>query len=852
MRISQRLLILFIAIALGFGGFFYLFFHIKKEEMRVYGESDQTQRRSTIDTIFKLKEDNQLALLDDYSIWDDMQRFVRRPNMAWADDNIGTLTTSFPYTLVQVYDAKHNLVYNRSDDSISGLESFRIEAEVLDSLLTKKRLYYNTNFENTIFAIAVAGIQPSHDTNRTGLATGFLLIAHAWDYRYLAELAKSLNYDVQISQSEPTKNELNSDQYDAKIIRPVRNWYDKTIAWLVFSSRNPFLAELRALGNLIIFGTLGFILVFLVIQFVLIQQWISSPLKLISQSLKKNNPQIIHPILHRENEFADIANLIERFFLQKTELMVEIEERKRTEERLKEIEEQTRKILLTSPESIIVTDLEGIILTANDETLRLLAVDSEAALTERKTSILELAPPENKESLRDLINDLRSGSSIKNLEISLWNAEKRLFPALISASVIADSSRNPSKLVFITRDISELKSLEMKLRQSQKMESIGTLAGGIAHDFNNIITIIAGYIALSAGKIDKHPDARDDLDAALKACLRAKSLISKILTFSRQTEIEVQTIVLAEIIEDTIPMIRASIPSKINIVTDLRCFSHTIADPTEMQQVLMNLSSNSYSAMRPDSGTLSICLYEIHGFELIGLDFAVKLDSDYLHLFVKDTGRGILPEVLPRVFDPYYSTKGLGEGTGLGLSLVHGIITGYQGFVNIISLPGAGCTVNIYLPIVANVEKEKPVEVEQDYPFIPARLMMVDDEPALAELFSLALGSSGYEVQSFSNSTEALSVFTDNPDEFDLIIADITMPGLDGIQLAAQMRFIRKIPIILYTGFCDKNIQARAEDINVDKLLNKPLLPDELVHEVKELVFKLNYAIGVQEPHPRV
>ena len=727
MRISQRLLILFIAIALGFGGFFYLFFHIKKEEMRVYGESDQTQRRSTIDTIFKLKEDNQLALLDDYSIWDDMQRFVRRPNMAWADDNLGTLTTSFPYTLVQVYDAKHNLVYNRSDDSISGLESFRIEAEVLDSLLTKKRLYYNTNFENTIFAIAVAGIQPSHDTNRTGLATGFLLIAHAWDYRYLAELAKSLNYDVQISQSEPTKNELNSDQYDAKIIRPVRNWYDKTIAWLVFSSRNPFLAELRALGNLIIFGTLGFILVFLVIQFVLIQQWISSPLKLISQSLKKNNPQIIHPILHRENEFADIANLIERFFLQKTELMVEIEERKRTEERLKEIEEQTRKILLTSPESIIVTDLEGIILTANDETLRLLAVDSEAALTERKTSILELAPPENKESLRDLINDLRSGSSIKNLEISLWNAEKRLFPALISASVIADSSRNPSKLVFITRDISELKSLEMKLRQSQKMESIGTLAGGIAHDFNNIITIIAGYIALSAGKIDKHPDARDDLDAALKACLRAKSLISKILTFSRQTEIEVQTIVLAEIIEDTIPMIRASIPSKINIVTDLRCFSHTIADPTEMQQVLMNLSSNSYSAMRPDSGTLSICLYEIHGFELIGLDFAVKLDSDYLHLCVKDTGRGILPEVLPRVFDPYYSTKGLGEGTGLGLSLVHGIITGYQGFVNIISLPGAGCTVNIYLPIVANVEKEKPVEVEQDYPFIPARLMMVDD-----------------------------------------------------------------------------------------------------------------------------
>jgi PAS domain S-box-containing protein len=838
-RINQRLLILFIVIAIGFSGFFYLFFHIKREETRLYLESDLGQRRSTIDTIFQLKADNQLSLLDDYSLWDDMVHYVKNPDAAWAESNLGTLTKSFPYTLVQAYDAKHKLIYNRSDESITGVEDFLVEAEVLDSLSTRKRLYYNTRFANTIFAIAVAGVQASGDTLRASSPAGYLLIAQAWDYHYLGELAKSLNYDIRISLTEPEPVDADNSQYNTQIRRPIKNWYDVTIAWLVFYSRNPLLNELRALGNLIIFGTMSFILLFLVIQFVLIQQWITTPLKFISRSLKDSNPELIRPIEHSNNEFADIAGLIVRFFAQKHELELEIEERKRTEALLTEVEEQTRKILLTSPESIIVTDLNGTILTVNDETLRLVAVDSESELTGRNASILELAPPENSASLQNLINDLRTGSYIKNLEITLVDADGQHFPALVSASVIADTEHKASKLVFITRDLSDMKSLEMKLRQSQKMESIGTLAGGIAHDFNNIITIIAGYIALSAGKIDSHPDARDDLDEALKACLRAKSLIGKILTFSRQSEMNVKPIVLADIIEDAVPMIRASIPSKINIVTDISSFSYTVADPTEMQQVLMNLSSNSYHAMRPDSGTLAISLKEIHGFELIGLYPEVNINSAYLHLCFSDTGRGILPEIITRIFDPYFSTKGVGEGTGLGLSIVHGIITSYKGFVNVVSNPGEGCSVHIYLPVSDHVETEIPAAETKYYPFIPANLMMVDDEPSLAELFATALRNAGFTVQSFSDSGEALRVFSANPEAFDVIIADITMPILDGIQLASNMRVIRDVPIILYTGFCDKHIQTRAEDVQVNKLLNKPILPEELVREVKELIFRL-------------
>lgn len=840
MRISQRLLILFILIAFAFGAFFYLFFHIKQEELRVFAESDLSQRRTTIDAIFDLKAKNMLTLLDDYAIRDDMLKFCRgqNPVSSISASAAKSIIGSFGYSSVQIYDAAGNILFQESDEAINGLQDWRLDPAFLEGKASGIRQNFFAKHRQTIMSCAISSIHSSNDLTRSGTPAGYLLISQAWDYRYLVDLAKSLNYDIRISYLEPNTSS-NIGQYNTKIVRSITGIGNETLAWLVFYSSNPYIAELRNLGNLIIFGTMGFILIFLLMQFFLIQQWITTPLGLISQSLKKNDPQIIRVLNDKRNEFADVALLIERFFVQQGILLQEIDERRRTEARLREIEEQTRKILLTSPESIIVTDLEGKILSVNDETLKLLQKTSEEDILQQELKIADLVILSERKHLKHMLQDLFKGLYVKNQEISFQGGRAESFAALVSASVIMDDANNPTKLIFITRDLTDLKNLELQLRQSQKMESIGTLAGGIAHDFNNIITIIAGYIALSAGKIEHHNEVQGDLDEALKACLRAKSLIGKILTFSRKSEPDVEVVVLADIIEDTLPMIRAIIPSKISIETDIHSYSYSRVDNTEMQQVLLNLATNAFHAMRPDGGTLSIILDENPGFELIGIDPKVQLESSYLHLTVSDTGTGITQELLPRIFDPYFSTKSSGEGTGLGLSIVHGIVTGYRGFITVRSILGEGTAFNIYLPCATKPTKIKArISKAESYPFREAKILMVDDEPALADIFLQALQSSGYKVQSFTDSSRALQTFTDNPHDFDLIIADINMPTMDGIKLAKEILSIRKLPIILYTGFLDASLQRKAEAIGVAYILNKPILPDEMVKAVRRAVFR--------------
>lgn len=837
MNITTRVILLFLVIIVSFAGFFYMFYTIKAKESRIYVDADNMQRRQAIDSFLTLKQSQDLDITKNLRSDSGLRRFVQTRYHHWASINLAPMFTDHDLDLVQVYGGDKRLIYGVADENNDSLADFVFDKTLLDSLSSKGHLTCVTKLNNRLLMLAGSIIHPASDTTLTSAPEGFMIVGRIWNHTYLSDIGKSLNYTIRISMSLPREVEDTQTQFNTRIVLPLNDWLGNTVAWVIFYNVNPYLSELGLISKQIQFGTFGFLLLFIFIQFVLLNYWITTPLKMISTSLRENEPKIVSPLTDKNNEFADIAILIKNFFHQKHDLIMQIEERIKTEIKFRESEEQTRKVFLTSPEAIFVTDLDGGILTVNEEALRLSRTEDYQIFEQRIKNIIDLASPDQADLYEQLLEDLIKNGSIKNLELDISPQEGHPLPALFSASVIYDANHVPNKLILIARDLSDLKSLELKLRQSQKMESIGTLAGGIAHDFNNIITIIAGYTALAAGKID-HYLAQNDLDEALKACLRAKSLIGKILTFSRQSEKTVRPCILANVIEDTIPMIRASIPTIIKIKTKLDVYHYVLADPNEIQQVLMNLASNAFHAMRPNGGTLSLTLEDTFGFELIGLSPAVDVQAIYVHFKVSDTGVGISPEIMDRIFDPYFSTKAPTEGTGLGLSIVHGIISSYNGFITVQSHPGSGTAISIYLPIISEPEVLPQPQEKSFFPFHPARILYVDDEPALSDLFDQALVNAGYQVTAFTDSQEAMQSFIHKPEAYDLMIADVTMPNVDGIKLATIIRSIRNLPIILYTGFCDYQIQKNADSIGINKLLNKPILPDELVAVVREVVAK--------------
>ena len=835
MRITTRLLILFIAITIAFAGYFYLFIHIKNTESRIFQESDLFARKQTIDAVIEIKKETQKGIVNEYQTSSDMISFIKTGDLSWARRKLAPLLFAHNFALIQVYDVQHQLIFTATNPNSPSLRDYVYEPVLLDSLAARHNMDFLARSGQSYLQTVASTIHAEGDSTYSD-PLGYIMIGNNWDGAFFKGLAKSISYDLAMNSVKPVLTEKEQPQFNIRIVRPMVDWQGREILWLTFYISNPYLKQMQSLGKQVIFGTGGFILLFLFIHFILIEQWISIPLSLISKSLREIHPELIADLSEKSNEFADVASLIEQFFEQRQSLYKEIEERKRTELRLREAEEQTLSIFLTSPESIVVTDIHGSILTYNDEAVRLLGL--ETAQDKDPGSVLDNILPQDKDQFGAMIKMLLSGEHVRNQELDIQNRGGDSFPALISASVIFDAEQTPTRLIFITRDLSELKSLESQLLQAQKMESLGTLAGGIAHDFNNIMTIIAGYIAISAAKIVGQTEAQNDLDEALKACLRAKKLINKILTFSRQTERLEQTIVLADVLTDSLPMIRASLPTSIGIKTEIHSHQHCKADPTEIQQVLMNLSSNAFFAMRKSGGSLTFSVREISGFELIGMDPKVQLNQDYLQLSVEDTGSGISQEILSRIFDPYFSTKTTGEGTGLGLSIVHGIVTNSNGFINVHSIPEEGTRITLYFPICDPVTSAEPTvpPAQETAGFTPARLIFVDDEVALTEMFGESLSHAGYQVSVFSDSTLALQTFSASPDAYDLIIADVTMPKMDGINLASRIRTFSQIPIILYTGYSVYNLEGGTETIDVNRLLSKPILPDELIRIVREVL----------------
>lgn len=457
---------------------------------------------------------------------------------------------------------------------------------------------------------------------------------------------------------------------------------------------------------------------------------------------------------------------------------------------------------------------------------------------------MKLFTPESWKLLSaSVTNTIESGIPYE-LELEMMHKNGQKGWIWLRGETVTDDDGKTVELWGAAQDITQRKRseeekeiLENQLRHSQKVEAIGTLAGGIAHDFNNILSVILGYAEMA--KEDSAPESliKEDLAMIIDAGNRAKDLVRQILAFSRQDDIERIHIQPAPIVTEAIAMLRPSLPSTIEITQNIDPVSHFIfIDPTQLNQILINLCTNAFHAMEHSGGKLNISLKEV---ELLPEDLVHHPDIEattFILLSVSDSGPGISPEIIDKIFDPFFTTKETDKGTGMGLSIIHGIITGNNGFITVESALNKGTVFNVFLPVVTK-DVEHITKTVEHCPTGTERILFIDDEKILSHMGKAMLERLGYHVTIRNSSLDALETFQNQPGNFDVVITDQTMPGMTGANLARRMLQIRPdIPIILCTGFSSNISEEKAKSMGIKEFAFKPLAKKDMALLIRKVL----------------
>ena len=554
---------------------------------------------------------------------------------------------------------------------------------------------------------------------------------------------------------------------------------------------------------------------------------------------------------------------------------IDITERKRMEEALQLSEKFHRRMFEASPTPLFmqdfsaagqrmeeiarsgVADLRAFLKDRPEEVARLRRL---VKRTRANQATLDLYEAENEEEvLGTLDNFAPPGGSSHYIDQMVsfhegkpvWEGQGRnitlkgnVIDILIRALLMPGLEEDYSQVLTAITDLTEIKraqaesaKLEAQLRQSQKMEAVGTLAGGIAHDFNNILWGIIGFTEMALMDASEESELAENLNQVLAAGKRAKELVQRILDFSRTKERETTPVNLRPIVEDAAKLLRASLPSTIRIDLQISTTgTYVSADPTQIHQVLMNLGANARNAMEEQGGKLEIGLHpkDLEHPEVM-TDGELSPGS-YVEITVRDTGSGIEPDIIDRIFEPYFTTRRKGMGTGMGLAVVHGIVKSHSGAVKVESELGKGTVFRIFFPRI----EQEIVDIEETAGTLEKgneRILFVDDEASLTRLAARMLGSLGYDVITKTNAMEALDLFRSGPEGFDLVVTDFTMPYMTGDKLAVELMAIRSgIPVILCTGYSEKLSAQKVSDLGIRALLLKPIVMKDLAQIVRKVL----------------
>lgn len=523
-------------------------------------------------------------------------------------------------------------------------------------------------------------------------------------------------------------------------------------------------------------------------------------------------------------ELKEMRRLVSEF--EKSETLL-----KQAEETLKEEAIRRRMLVEQSRDGIVVLDQNGKVYEANQRYADMLGYSMEEVL---QLHVWDWDTQWTREELLEMARKVDEAGD--RFETTHRRKDGTLYDVEISTN---GTMCGGQKLIFcVCRDITARKRLEEHLRNVSKMEALGTLVGGIAHEFNNVLAIIMGNAELSLVDIPEWNPAHYNLEEIRAASLRAKDVVRQLLSYIRKIEYKRKPLRLIPVIKDSINFLRATIPTNIDIHQNIKAEADCVlADPTQINQVMINLCMNAFHAMEETGGSLEIDMHNVVlGKDSVTIDPALA-PGNYVKLTVSDTGKGIPPQIIGRIFDPFFTTKEVGKGSGMGLSVVHGIIKSCGGSISIESEPGKGTTASLFFPVVEGETGLDSKPVVEESPTGSERILFIDDEKSIVDMAQGMLQRLGYQVETKMNPIEALELFRAKSDQFDLVITDMAMPKMTGDILAKKILTIRPdIPVILCTGFSERISEKTAHEVGIKAFLSKPLVMHEFAVTVRKVL----------------